>query len=264
MRFSRTELLVGPDGYERLRRAAVAVFGLGGVGSYAVEAVARASVGRLVLVDFDVVTEPDFNRQLLALDETIGRLKVEVARDRVLRINPDAEVEVVRDFVDAGNARALVDRIASGAGAAIHVIDAIDALNSKVHLILALVDKRISFVSCMGASSRRTPTGVQVNDISRTCGCPLARRVRHRLRRSGVTGGVRCVYSEEVLQPRVYPAAPEPEPGNSSADGHGRSRRVNGSLSYVPGIVGLTAAGVILNDILGESGAQPQPPRDEG
>ncbi|MBN2309551.1 MAG: tRNA threonylcarbamoyladenosine dehydratase [Candidatus Hydrogenedentes bacterium] len=225
MRFDRTRLLVGDEGMERLAGATVAIFGLGGVGSYALEAVARAGVGRLILVDADVVESSNINRQLIALENTVGRPKVEVARERVGQINPDARVEAVREFIGPENADRLLGEFHG------YAIDAIDSVESKVHLLVALRARAAALVSCMGAGNRCALAPVRVGDISRTTGCPLARQVRQRLRRLGVSTGIRCAYFAEPPAPA---AARGPQP----------------SISYVPGMLGLTAAGLIVNDIL--------------
>lgn len=249
MRFSRTRLLVGDEGMERLCNAYVGVFGLGGVGSYALEALARAGVGRLLLVDCDDVESSNINRQLLALDNTVGRPKVEVARERIHLINPDAEVETAKTFVTSEIAASLIQR---GIGFA---IDAIDALGAKVYLILSLHASGVRFVSAMGAASKLGVRDIRVADISDTRHCPLARRIRQRLKRHGVVRGVRCVYSEELPKGPQEPVVldEEDDAESSGAEAKALKRRVLGSISYVPGIIGLTAAGVIISDILNVS-----------
>ena len=232
-RFSRTQVLVGDAGVERLRKARVAVIGLGGVGGYAVEALARAGIGYLFLVDADAIEISNMNRQILALDDTLGMLKVDAARRRILKINPEAHVETSHDFLAPENIEAVLPADLG------YAIDAIDSVPSKVHLIAALHRRGIPFVSCMGAGNRLLPTGVKVADIRKTRNCPLARVVRQQLRKHGISTGVRCVYSEEN---------PRPEPTRSQ--NRGQQRRVVGTLAHVPGIVGLMAAGLILNDIL--------------
>lgn len=229
MRFSRTEALVGAEGMARLRAAHVALFGLGGVGSYVLEALARAGVGHLRLIDFDAIEPSNINRQLLALDDTVGRAKVDVARERVAAINPDAEVETFKEYVSPDNVATFLE------GGVEYVVDAIDHLEPKVHLLLALHGRGLPFVSCMGSAAKLLPTGVKTGDIHETRYCPLARRVRQELKRHGVTHGVRCVYTEESPKRGAVVDGPE---------------RALGTISYVPGLVGLTAAGLILTDIL--------------
>lgn len=244
-RFGRAELLLGPRNMARLRRARVAVFGLGAVGSYAVEALARAGVGFLRLVDCDVIRLSNFNRQLYALESALGRPKAEVARERVLAINPECEVDARPVFADAKNAAALLENPLDAA------IDAIDALGPKIELISAAVAAGVPVVSCMGAATRTDPAAVRVADIAETVACPLARFTRKKLRKRGITSGVRCVFSTEPSRLKPVPA------GGVDAEEflRGRRRGVLGSLSYMTGIFGLTAAAEALRIILG---AQPR------
>lgn len=235
--FGRTELLVGTEGMARLRTACVAVFGLGGVGSYTVEALARAGVGRLLLIDFDTVAVSNLNRQLLALHTTVGRRKVDVARARIAEINPDAVVEVFPRFADAA---CIEEVLECGPG---FVADAVDTVRSKVEIIVAARARGLFVVSCMGAASKLDPGGILTGDISETRVCPLARRVREELRGHGIRQGVQCVYSHEN-RARTF-EDPDVVPGAGK-------RRIQGSISYVPAIAGLTAAGIIVRAILGE------------
>ena len=234
-RFSRTELLVGPEGMARLQQACVAVIGLGGVGSYAFEAIVRGGVERVVVVDGDRVEPTNVNRQLLALEETVGRLKVDAAVNRAKGINPAVEVVSVFARITPENVAATLSEEVG------FVVDAIDSVSPKVALIQELHKRGVPFVSCMGAAERLDPLGVELVDISETKGCPLARRVRLELRKLGISRGVRCLCFRE--EERGYR-----KPGSGQA-AYGRKRE-HGCISYVPGILGLTAAGVILHDIL--------------
>jgi tRNA A37 threonylcarbamoyladenosine dehydratase len=234
LRFQRTALLVGEEGLRRLAGAHVAIAGLGGVGSYAAEAIGRAGVGRITLADFDVVEATNLNRQLVALESTIGRPKANVAAERLREINPEAEVRVMRAFVGPDN----LDAFLGDAG---YVIDAIDSVEAKVQLLAAAHARGLHVVSCMGAANKLSPVGVCVDDIGATRYCPLARVVRQGLRRMGIDSGIRCVYTRENRGVNV-------ESGTTDEQ---RKKRVQGSISYVPGLVGLTAAGVVVNDILG-------------
>jgi tRNA A37 threonylcarbamoyladenosine dehydratase len=250
MRFSRTQLLLGEEGMRILSSARIAIFGIGGVGGYALEAVARAGVGRLFIVDFDLVGETNINRQILALSDSIGLPKVSVAEKRVEQINPDVEIDVVREFISPDKTASIIPDDLD------YAIDAIDGVNTKVHLILGLLEKRIDFISCMGAASRLVPTGIRVSDISETRYCPLARKIRKRLRRYGISEGVKCVYSEENLKSVFEPDEIEKDALEETIQ-VGRRRRIQGSISYVPGIIGMTAAGVAINDVLRSKGYKP-------
>ena len=230
--FIRTRLLVGEDGLRRLRQARVAVFGLGGVGGYALEALARASVGYLVLVDSDAVEATNLNRQVLALHSTLGLPKVEVGRERARQINPGGITEVYRVELTPENVAAVVPKTFD------YAIDAIDTVGAKVALLTLLHSRGIRLVSCMGTASKLDPTAIRVGDISETKGCPLARMVRQGLRKAGIEQGIRCVFSEENLG-----QVSEPDEENGG-------RRYRGTISYVPGLAGLTAAGLIIKDIL--------------
>ena len=234
-RFQRTALLLGGEGAACLARARVMVFGLGGVGSYAVEALARAGIGHLTLVDFDVVAPSNINRQLFALDSTVGQFKTDVARARILDINPNAGVECFEVFAGPDT----LDQLPPMTGA--YVLDAIDTVSAKAHLLAAAYRAGAFTVSCMGAGNKVDPRGVLVDDISATRDCPLARAVRQQLRKAGVTTGILCVYSRERRHATVAvtPEAPH------------RKSRVQGSIAHVPGIFGLTAAGVIIGAITG-------------
>jgi tRNA threonylcarbamoyladenosine dehydratase len=243
-RFARTELLLGPDALRALAVARVVVVGLGAVGSYAVEGLARAGVGRLRLVDFDEVRPSNINRQLYALDSTLGRPKAEVARARVLDINPRCEVEALCLFADA----AAMPRILAGPPDV--VIDAIDSVGPKVELIAAAVQAGVRIVASMGAATRTDPSAIRVGDLADTEICPLARFIRKRLKKRGIETGVRCVYSVEPPDPTAARRSAEPEP-DGEPHARGRARRPLGSLSCLTGIFGLIAAREALDLLVG-------------
>lgn len=234
-RFIRTEMLLGAEALARLRAARVVVVGLGAVGSYAVEALARAGVGALRLVDFDRVHLSNINRQLYALDSTIGRLKVEVAAARVHDINPECAVEALPLFVDEDSVAQVL------AGAPDAVIDAIDSLSPKVTLLATAARATPFVVSSMGAATRTDPFAIRVSDISETDRCPLARLIRKRLRQRGIASGIRCVYSIEPPRPAA-PTSVAPPAEEPAIVRRGRPRRALGSLSAVTGMFGLIAA----------------------
>lgn len=236
-RFKRTRLMLGEDAFERLRNSSVTVVGLGAVGSYAVEALSRAGVGNLRLIDFDKVGPSNINRQLYALSSTIGRLKSDVARERVLDINPDCNVHTIHGFLDAATVWDFVGEAPD------LVIDAIDALNPKVELISALRTKNMRFITCLGAALRFDPTCIRVAPLKQVEYCPLGRAVRQRLRRRGVPVDFPCVYSIEPL-PNPLPVEPPSEAidADSSPIVRGRARNTLGSMPTITGMFGLTAA----------------------
>ena len=241
----RTRLLVGDAGLERLRCASVAVIGLGGVGGHAAEALARAGVGNLLLVDAGVVDETNLNRQILALKTNVGRKMAEVALERVSAVRDKMSVRALDMFVEESTLPDL------GLDPHWLVIDAIDSLDSKTALLCYLHRNGISCVASMGAGQRLDPTRVRVADISATHGCPLARQVRKRLKDAGIERGIPCVFSEEP------PLRSEREVSHplKTDENEKKSRKPIGSISYIPALFGLTAAGIIINTIVKGSDA---------
>jgi tRNA A37 threonylcarbamoyladenosine dehydratase len=243
--FSRTELLLGEAALERLRGARVTVFGLGGVGSFAVEALARAGVGHLRLVDHDVVGPSNLNRQLFALRSTLGQPKVQVAAARVCDINPDCQVEPCQTFIHTDT---LPDLLTPRPDV---MIDAIDSMTCKVALMRTAHEQGIPIITAMGAGGRTDSSQLQVGDLSETRLCPLAARVRKELRKVGISKGIRCVYSLEPADNK-RPANPvDIEPHR----GPGRQRRPVGTISYMPAMVGLMVAEEVLRLLLADSPA---------
>ncbi|MFH0920016.1 MAG: tRNA threonylcarbamoyladenosine dehydratase [Fibrobacterota bacterium] len=241
-RFSRVELLFGAEKMERLRKACVTVVGLGAVGSYAVEALARAGVGNLRVVDFDVVRESNVNRQLLALTSTIGRYKADLAASRIHDINPNCRVEALRVFADAETSEGLLSPRPDA------LVDAIDSVSCKAALLTVAARAGVFTLSAMGAATRLDPFKVKVKDISKSETCPLAREIRKRLRKAGISTGIRCVYSEETLRAKAIA-----DPGvEKDFFERGRRRRTLGSVSYMTGLFGLIAAGEVIRNITGE------------
>lgn len=223
--FDRTIRLVGEEGQARLLRAKVALFGLGGVGSYALEALVRAGIGEMLLVDGDVVEETNLNRQLIATRATLGQPKSEVARARALSIRPDMVIDARHAFYDAQTAGQFdLSRYD-------WVVDAIDTVSSKLLLIEQARAAGAKVISCMGAGNKLL-TEFEIADIEKTSVCPLARRMRTELKKRGIQG-VLAVYSKEP------PLRPQ--------DGE----RAPASISYVPGAAGLTLAGAVIRDLLG-------------
>ena len=233
--FSRTALLIGDDGLQRLAAARVLVAGVGGVGSYAVEALARAGIGTLTLVDSDVVQASNINRQLHALTTTLGQPKVAVMAERLLQINPDLQVTPLQELITSDNVPVLLEP-----GYDL-VLDAIDTLSAKLTLLQNCVERQIPVISSMGAAGKLDPTRIQLADIADSQGCRLARKLRKELRRSGISTGVTVVYSDE---PCSLERLGEPE-----AEGE---RRPLGTISYLPAALGLFMASAAIRRLLSD------------
>jgi tRNA A37 threonylcarbamoyladenosine dehydratase len=230
--FARTEQLLGEEPYGRLTQARVAICGLGGVGAYACEALARAGVGQLRLVDHDVVKASNLNRQILALRSTLGLPKVEVAAARVKDINPECQVDARRAFLNNDTvAELLLPSVDL-------VIDAIDSVNAKCALLQAAFEGGIPIVSSMGAGGRLDGGQVFTGDLSESRNCPLASVIRQRMGRRGIRSGIRCVYSLESCRNDLAPNPLDVE----IHEGPGRPRTPLGTLSYMPAIFGLRVA----------------------
>lgn len=238
--FSRTELLLGREGMERLARARVAVFGLGGVGGYAVEALARSGVGALDLIDSDRLSLTNLNRQILATHETLGQYKADAARERVLAINPEAAVRAWKVFYGPDTAG---DFDFAGYD---YVVDVIDTVTGKLALIQQAQAAGTRIISCMGAGNKLDPTAFRVADIYETSVCPLARVMRKELKRRGVRR-LKVVYSKEI------PLEPKGALYQESLAGEVSRRQVPGSNAFVPAVAGLILAGEVVRDLaLGE------------
>lgn len=252
--FQRTELLVGGAGFETLKSARVAVIGLGGVGSYCAEALARSGIGHLTLVDFDRVCITNLNRQLHATRKTVNQPKAELMGERVLAINPKAEVRVLTKFFGSDTADAM---LAPPDAAPMDVVfDCIDNMTAKVQLLEYCVRNGIPVVSALGAGGRMDPTRVRVTDLSLTFNDPFARLVRDLLRQRGIETGVTCVWSDEP--PNELDAKAEaafrcicPDKDEESRHGCETRHQVQGSNSWMPPIYGMTMAGVGVNALLG-------------
>lgn len=248
-RFSRTEVLIGSEALDKLKQSSVAIFGLGGVGSYAAEALCRAGIGRLVLIDFDDICLTNVNRQIHAMDGTVGRAKVQVMAERMRLINPAADIVPHKDFYEVDNSEFLLS------GGYDYVIDAIDHITSKLHLIRSCKERGLPIVASMGAANKLDPTKIRVADIGETSKCRMARIVRKLLRKQGIKNGVRVVYStEEYREQAVLDAGCKgdcicPNKGDQQFSCEHR-RTILGSISFIPSIFGLTMAGVVVNDLL--------------
>ena len=236
-RFLRNAMLWGPEAQERLGRAHVILFGLGGVGSYAAECLARSGIGELTLVDSDTVALSNINRQLIALESTLGRPKVEVAKERVLQINPACRGEARQLFFTPESAGEV------GFSQYDYVADAIDTVTGKLELIRCCREAGVPVISCMGTGNKLDPTAFRVTAIEKTSGCPLARVMRRELKKRGIAG-VKAVWSPEE------PLAPAPSPGDQKGTA---GRPTPGSMAFVPSAAGLILAGEIVKDLLGET-----------
>ena len=228
--FSRTELLIGKDGVEKLANAKVAIFGIGGVGSFVVEALARSGIGNFVLVDNDEVDITNLNRQIIATHKTIGKPKVEIARERILDINPNANVEVYQEFFMPESEGILDNSID-------YIVDAVDTVTAKIELAVRAEKMNIPIISSMGTGNKLDPTRFEVTDIYKTSVCPLAKVMRKELKQRGIKK-LKVVFSKE-----------EPiKPLNSNELTN--KKQVPGSISFVPSVAGLIVAGEVIKDII--------------
>ena len=233
-RFNRMQLLIGSAALERLQKSSVAVFGIGGVGGYAVEALVRGGVGQLTLVDFDTVNITNINRQIHALEETVGRPKVSVMAERCRAINPQVNiVEKCAAYRNDTSVELLSPQFD-------YVLDCIDNITDKLHLIQSCYQRDLPIISSMGAANKLDPTLLKVDDISLTKKCRLARTIRKELRNQGIEQGIKVVYSTEEFRPLTGPDAAERKP-------------VLGSSSYIPPLFGLTMAGEVIRNIIGDN-----------
>ncbi len=244
--FSRTELLLGKEGMERLAASCVAIFGIGGVGGYTVEALARSGIGAFVLIDNDTVCSTNLNRQIIATRKTIGQYKTDVMKERILDINPDAKVEVRKCFFLPENADEFDFSQYS------YVVDAIDTVTAKLEIIERAQKCHVPVISCMGAGNKLDPTKFQVADIYETSGCPLAKVMRRECRKRGIHA-LKVVYSaEKCVRPsddmeiscRTHCVCP---PGTKRKCTERRD--IPGSVSFVPSVAGLILAGEVIKDL---------------
>lgn len=247
-RFTRTELLIGPEGLAKLADSTVAIFGVGGVGAYAAEALARVGVGHIVLVDYDDVCLTNINRQLHALQHTVGQAKVNLMRDRILSINPACQVDALQECYNAQKRDVLIQDSYS------YIVDAIDMISAKVDLIYTAIQRRIPIISSMGAGNKLNPTLFKVADISKTHTDPMAKAVRKQLKERGITKGLKVVFSSELpLTPRKLAADCKTDCICTNPEGReicAKRRQIPGSISFVPSAAGLIMAAAVVNDIL--------------
>lgn len=228
-RFSRTEVLIGKDSLEKLKNAKIAIFGIGGVGSYVLEGLVRAGVGNFVLVDKDDVDITNINRQIIATTSTIGKPKVEVAKSRALDINPDINIQIYKEFFTP-ETKGIFDKSLT------YIVDAVDNVTAKIELAVRADKLNIPIISSMGTGNKLDNTKFEITDISKTSVCPLAKVIRKELRKRNIKK-LKVVYSKE-------------EPIKVENIDTKTGKNTPGSVSFVPSVAGLTIAGEIVKDIL--------------
>lgn len=228
--FSRTEIILGTDAINKLSKSTVALFGVGGVGSFAAEALVRSGLGRIILIDYDIIDISNLNRQVHATLKTVGQYKVDAMRDRLLDINSNLKVEVFKETYNEDTREALIRDDYD------YIIDAVDMISSKLNLIENAKMRNIPIISSMGAGNKVSPTMLQVGDISQTKICPLARVMRKELRRRGINS-LKVVWSEEV-------------PMKINLESESIRKAVPGSVAFVPPVVGLIIASEVIKDLI--------------
>lgn len=244
--FSRTELIIGKDGVEKIHNSKVAIFGIGGVGSFVVEGLVRAGVENFLLVDDDKICLTNLNRQIIATKSTIGKPKVEVAKQRILDINPDANVEIRQEFF-MPDSDEILDKTID------YIVDSVDTVTAKIELIMRAKKLDIPIISCMGTGNKLDPTKFEVTDIYKTSVCPLAKVMRKELRARGIKD-LKVVYSKE--EPIIPDNRSESSCKTNCICPPGTKRKcsiknqVPGSISFVPSVAGLIIAGEVVKDIL--------------
>ena len=225
--FYRTELLIGKYGIEKLKKAKVAIFGIGGVGSYTVEGLARSGIENFILVDNDIVSLSNINRQIIATHKTIGVPKVEVAKQRILEINPNANMEIYQKLFMPETEGILTEDID-------YIIDCVDTVTAKIELVMRANKLNIPIISCMGTGNKLDPTRFEITDISKTSVCPLAKVMRKELKNRGIRK-LKVIYSKEEPIKLI---------------GSTEEKVKAGSISFVPSVAGLIIAGEVIKDII--------------
>jgi tRNA A37 threonylcarbamoyladenosine dehydratase len=232
--FERTELLLGQDGLEKLKGTHIAVFGIGGVGSFAAESLVRSGIGEITLIDFDDICVSNINRQIHANIKTVGRLKVDAMKERLLLINPDLIVNIVAKVYSKDNSEEIIKEDFD------YVVDAIDMISSKIHLIKTCKDKGIPIISSMGTGNKLDPSRFEITDIYKTSVCPLAKVMRRELKKLAIKK-LDVVYSKEV---------PITQNSQLDVDGNIMRKQTPGSIAFVPPVSGMIMASFVIRQIL--------------
>lgn len=235
--FSRTELIIGKQGLEKLHNAKVAIFGIGGVGSFVVEALARAGIGNFILIDNDTVSITNLNRQLIATQKTLGKYKVDVMKERILEINPEAKVTIYKEFYMPDSNSNIIDKTID------YVVDAIDTITAKISLVMECNKLNIPIISSMGTGNKLKPEMFEIDDIYNTSVCPLAKVMRKELK-------AREIKKLKVLYSKEEPIKPNQELLQQMIDKDDTKKQVPGSISFVPSCAGLIIAGEVVKDLI--------------
>jgi len=233
--FSRTEMLIGKEAVEKIKKTKVAIFGIGGVGSFVVEGLVRAGVQEFILVDHDAVSETNLNRQIIATTKTIGKDKVEVAKERILEINPNANVVIYKEFF-MPNTEGILDNTVS------YIVDCVDTVTAKIELVQRAKELNIPIISCMGTGNKLDPTKFEITDIYKTSVCPLAKVMRKELKQRGINN-LKVLYSKEEpikLRNEI----------DETMQNHIVKKQTPGSISFVPSVAGLIIAGEVIKDLI--------------
>lgn len=235
--FSRTELIIGKEGLEKLHNAKVAIFGIGGVGSFVVEALARAGIGNFILIDNDTVSITNLNRQLIATQKTLGKYKVDVMKERILEINPEAKVTIYKEFYMPDSNSNIIDKTID------YVVDAIDTITAKISLVMECNKLNIPIISSMGTGNKLKPEMFEIDDIYNTSVCPLAKVMRKELK-------AREIKKLKVLYSKEEPIKPNQELLQQMIDKDDTKKQVPGSISFVPSCAGLIIASEVVKDLI--------------
>lgn len=244
--YSRTELLIGAAAMERLKAATVMVFGVGGVGSHCIEALARSGIGTLILIDNDTVSLTNINRQSIAYHSTVGQMKTKVMAERILDIDPAITVRTYETFVLPENLACLLDQENNSERKIDYIIDAIDTVSAKIALVEEAQRRKIRLISSMGTGNKLHPELFEITDLAKTSVCPLCRVMRRELKNRGITH-LKVLYSREK---------PVDVSGRETGEDTGKRKSVPGSISFVPPVAGLLIAGEVIRELAGLDMAQ--------